>query len=60
MGPQKRHWSRKNIRRVRSGFFESVVIDDMTSFDFARYEDIIAFCGERAEAFKAKLKKLLD
>ena len=51
------------IREKQKGctvdIFESVIIDDITAFDFARHEDIIAFCDERADAFKMKLKKLI-
>lgn len=39
--------------------FETVVLEDMTSFDFARYEDIISYCDEHTDAFKTSLQKIL-
>jgi NTE family protein len=58
-GATKKTLVREKHKAFKVDLFESVVIDDMTSFDFVRYEDIITFCEERAEAFKGKLKALI-
>lgn len=39
--------------------YENVSVDDITMFDYAGYEHIIASMEEKAEAFKVKLKALI-
>jgi NTE family protein len=38
---------------------ERVVVDEISSYDFARYEDIIASVGEKTESFKSALMEVM-
>ena len=38
---------------------ERVVVEEITAFDFAHYEDIIASVEEKTESFKSALLDLL-
>ena len=58
-GATKKSLIKEKQKGCAVDIFENVIIDDVSSFDFVRYEDILTFCDEQKDAFKMKLEKLL-
>ena len=55
----KRALSREKQKTCNVDIYEHVVLEGITTFDFARYEDIIASIGENVEKFIEELKNTL-
>lgn len=55
----KRSLSREKQKTCKVDIYEHVVLEGITTFDFARYEDIIASISENVEKFVEELKSLL-
>lgn len=55
----KRSLSREKQKACKVDIYEHVVLEGVTVFDFARYEDIIASVEENAQKFIEELKELL-
>ncbi len=55
----RRALSREKQKACKVDIYEHVVLEGVTTFDFALYEDIIASVSENAEKFIEELKELL-
>ncbi|MDD5017263.1 MAG: patatin-like phospholipase family protein [Eubacteriales bacterium] len=55
----KRSLTIEKQKSCKVELYETVTVEDVTTFDFARYEDIIASLDEKTEKFTFKLKGLL-
>ena len=56
----KKSLTREKLNACKADLCESVTVDTITTFDFWRYEEIIASMNEKAERFALRLKSLLD
>ena len=55
----KKSLTREKLNACKADICESATIEDITTFDFWRYEEIIASTNEKAERFALRLKSLL-
>ena len=55
----KRALSREKQKTCKVDMYEHVVLEGVTTFDFAIYEDIISSVSENAQKFIEELKELL-
>ena len=58
-GASKRALTREKQKACAVELYENVNVEDITAYDFARYEEIIESTEEKAETFKTALKALL-
>ncbi|MGI5849520.1 MAG: patatin-like phospholipase family protein [Christensenellales bacterium] len=56
----KKSLTREKLKSCKVDIYEHITIEDINSFDFSRFNDIIALVEEKTERFMLKLKGLLS